>query len=429
MAWQDRLRESAYTGASGKRLPFLFEESQEEFTHKGTPVEISDADGSYTKPMGITSRRYPMKVILSGENYDAQANDFMDLLAERGEGVLEHPVYGRKSVVPVGLVRRTENLSNQANQAIIEVEFFETTGVLYSDKSQDSKFLQANAVDMADTAHAEQVLIDGVEITESPVYAAKYSSVKELAGATIGSIEQKSNINSESLDAGGYNSLTLNGFNASYSAISDSIDRGKSVLFADPLTLAMQTQKLISQPSNYSKGFNNRIDGYSTFLDKVLKTDPLTNEPTPATTEIDLAIVDLFASAGITSLAVSATKTEYQNRSDAVEMAEKLLEFSDKLSYYRDQSYLNVDKIDTGISWGEVQRAISISTGILIEQSFKLSQKRSVVLSSARSIIDLVYELTGAVDESLDEFISENDLSGDEIIEIKKGREIVYYVK
>ena len=50
------------------------------------------------------------------------------------------------------------------------------------------------------------------------------------------------------------------------------------------------------------------------------------------------------------------------------------------------------------------------------------------MLGHNRTIIDLVAELYGSVDDQLDFLISSNDLTGDEILELPKGREIVYYI-
>jgi len=49
-------------------------------------------------------------------------------------------------------------------------------------------------------------------------------------------------------------------------------------------------------------------------------------------------------------------------------------------------------------------------------------------LSRDRTIIDLVGELYGNIDDELDFFINSNNLSGNEILELPKGKEIVYYV-
>jgi len=71
---------------------------------------------------------------------------------------------------------------------------------------------------------------------------------------------------------------------------------------------------------------------------------------------------------------------------------------------------------------------VALTAGFLVEISFNLKQERRIILTRNRSIIDLVAELYGTVDDQLDFLISSNDLSGSEILEVPKGREIVYYV-
>ena len=54
--------------------------------------------------------------------------------------------------------------------------------------------------------------------------------------------------------------------------------------------------------------------------------------------------------------------------------------------------------------------------------------RRRVVLDRNRTIIDLAAELYGSVDDQLDFLINSNNLTGSEILELPRGREIVYYV-
>lgn len=84
--------------------------------------------------------------------------------------------------------------------------------------------------------------------------------------------------------------------------------------------------------------------------------------------------------------------------------------------------------IDTGSAYQQLQEAVAITAGFLVGISFTLKQERRLILDRSRTIIDLVAELYGSIDEQLDFFITSNNLSGSEILELPKGREIVYYV-
>ncbi len=56
-----------------------------------------------------------------------------------------------------------------------------------------------------------------------------------------------------------------------------------------------------------------------------------------------------------------------------------------------------------------------------------MAAERSIVLDRDRTILDLCAELYDEVDEKLDLIIDTNNLSGDEVFELKAGRRIVYY--
>ena len=83
--------------------------------------------------------------------------------------------------------------------------------------------------------------------------------------------------------------------------------------------------------------------------------------------------------------------------------------------------------VDTGETYLAMQNSTALAVGFLVELSFTLAQERRITLDRPRTLIDLVAELYGDVDSQLDFFIDTNDLSGDEIIELPAGREIVYY--
>lgn len=94
MSWQDRLAEAAYTSPSGVRQTFTYEDVIEEFSKKTAAFDFADADGTFIQDLGNTGKRYPLRVIFWGDNYDQEAAAFMGLLRERGAGRLETPIYG-----------------------------------------------------------------------------------------------------------------------------------------------------------------------------------------------------------------------------------------------------------------------------------------------------------------------------------------------
>ena len=72
--------------------------------------------------------------------------------------------------------------------------------------------------------------------------------------------------------------------------------------------------------------------------------------------------------------------------------------------------------------------SVTKAVGYIVSISFSLKTEKTIILTENRSILDLVAELYGELDDKLDFFINTNNLSGSEILELPRGREIVYYV-
>lgn len=85
--------------------------------------------------------------------------------------------------------------------------------------------------------------------------------------------------------------------------------------------------------------------------------------------------------------------------------------------------------VDTGRSYQTLQEVVALETGRLVRDSFTLALERQYTLNKPRSLIELVAQLTGSVDDQLDTFILNNNLSGSEIIELPAGRTVKYVVQ
>ncbi len=405
MSWQERLREAAYTSPSGTRLTFDYEQTSEEFDQLGGPFNFADAVGTYVQPLGRSGRRYPLRVIVWGDDYDTIATGWMAALAEQGQGLLEHPVYGRLDVVPVGTIRRRDDLVVRANQAIIEVEFFETIGLVYPTSSAEA-IGEINAlVEAAGAAQAAQLAEAGVldTATDRADFLSRYNAALDQVESQLGVVTEQ-----------------VEEAQRQFDAIGKSINRGIDVLIKDPLTLAFQTQQLINTPARMLGQISGRLDAYGNLFNSLL--GPTVERDT------QLYNTDLYVSGLTTATALSLSTTEYTRRPDAILAAEEILKQGDALAEWRDVNYIALDQIDTGGSWQATQELIATTAGALVALSFGLAQERRIVLGSARAIVDLSFELYGTVDSKLDELINDNELSGDEIIELPQGKEVLYYV-
>ncbi len=413
MAWTDRLQEAAYTPPSGIRLTFQYEDVRRIVVKKTAAFEFPDANGTFVQQLGHTGRRYPLRLFFSGTNYDLETDAFEKALLEDGIGKLEHPIYGTVNVVPFGQITRRDDLKTGGNQAILELVFWDTVGVVFPTAQVDLAGDTAAAVAAFNAAQAEDFVdglgdVDPLGLIELQDKYESFLDTTEDALRTIADTQE---------DVG-----------KQFDAIVSSINRGIDVLISDPLTLAFQTAIMIQAPARALTAIQARLSAYadlarSIFTDTT-ETDP---EAVPLSNE-ELRARDLYVMSYTTGSVVSSINAVLETRVQALTAAEDILDQFAEVITWRETAFLDSEQIDTGGTYQALQKAVALSVAFLIQVSFSLKQERRIILDRNRTIIDLAAELYGQVDEQLDFLIDSNDLSGAEILELPKGRSIVYYV-
>lgn len=414
MTWEDRLRQAAYTSPSGTRVTFDFENVSKEVDKKTGVFEFPDADGAYIPDYGTGARRYPLRVFIWGPNYDLEAQAFEDALLERGIGRLEHPAYGVIDVVPFGTIKQRDDLKTAANQAVIEVTFWKTTGLLYPSSQQDPASAVSSAIDAYNVAVSQE--FEDVTSLDSAVEQATFKNSYEAA------------LNSART---GLQTVadTQDDVRKQFDNIYNSINTGIDVLVAQPLTLAFQTTLLIQSPARALTSIQARLDAYANLATSIISGDGAVVSPGYDSTNSNAFHTnDLYASTYVTGSVVSIVNNTFETKPAALAAAEFVLQQLDDVVAWRDANYESLAEIDTGTSYQKLQEAVALAAGFLVEISFTLKQERTLVLDRARTVIDLVAELYGSIDDELDFFINSNNLTGSEILELQRGREVVYYV-
>ena len=156
MSWEDRLLAATYTSPGGVATSLDYEDVRKSIERKGTAFNFADANGTYIQERGHAGNKYPLRVFFWGEDYDLAAAAFEATLLEPGTGKLEHPIYGTVDVVPFGEITRRDDLKTSANQAIIELTFWETTGLLYPSSQDDPGASVLSAVTEYNAAIADE---------------------------------------------------------------------------------------------------------------------------------------------------------------------------------------------------------------------------------------------------------------------------------
>lgn len=414
MSWEDRLKDAAYTSPSGERITFLYEDVSRSFDKKTANYEFPDAKGTYVQDNGSTGRKYPFTAYFSGEDCDQQADAFEEALSETGRGKLEHPLYGTVDVVPFGTITRNDNLKTAANQSIVEVTFWETIPLIYPIPQTDpasevlddvrglADAIGVNVADKLDIFSPEAierfktttlVLIGNVQTV-----IGKATQIKDQVTAKVSEITAR--------------------IDSIVTATSETADLVRQNI-ADSMNDIMD---LMALPSTVQTSIKSKINDYRDMISNIIS--PLF----PDNSEPDFLSSEAVVESIVGGLIVNVVESEFDTQGSALESAEDLLEVLDEVTTWTENTSEQVGLVDTGESYQRLQEAVAFTAGYLVEISFTLKKERRVVMTRSRSIIDLAAELYGQVDEILDFFITSNDFSGSELLEVPRGREVLYYV-
>ena len=416
MPWQDRVRPGAYTSPSGRRFEYDFEDVRLTLPKKTTAFDFPDATGTYIQDKGTRGLRLPLRMFLSGADYDLVAKDFLNALAEVGTGILEHPAYGTFNVVPFGDIARKDNLKTAGNQAVFEVEFWENNDIIFPASQQDG--LSKARIRINDNIAA---------------LAAQFS-----AGLNLNTAQKRSSFRATYLQQLSKTSTALTAVAADddvilqrFKDIQDSIETSIELLLDEPDTLSQQTTRLITVPAQANAGAVAQVNGYTQVVNSVLSSSTAVRTANVSGVNQNLYQSDLLFMVNSVIGATTATlNAKYETKTEAVSAAMAILELFYATGAWIDDSITALNIIDPGAAYQKMLDAVSLAAGYLVQFSFSLKQERSIVLVRTHTIIDLLSILYGPenVEDNIDFMIKSNSLTGSEILELPIGRTIKYYV-
>lgn len=444
--WRDRLKDGVYTSPVTKtQIKFDFTDVSRGFDIRGTAFDFPGVNDSYVQQSGYSSRKYPLVCYFGGKNCDINATAFEATLLEPGIGKLQHPIYGTIPVIPFGAVERNDALATASNQSVVTVTFWTTVAAIYPSSQSNAQNEFANALAAFNAAAAAQFSSGAPNLSKIGDALAAIATIKKFLKKVRGALAKVSDSVASIRKAEGAAFAAING--------------GMDVLIGQPLQLALQISNLIQAPGKALTGLESRLDAYAALADTIFGDSSANPGRALSAGSVLLAhqtqvandfhISSLFALSAVSGTLVSAMSqpissgsqglspaaSTFSTRSQVVAAAAAVLDQFDALIAWRDQGYadlgtVNTDanfQIDTGEAYQALQAAVALTAGYLVNASFSLIPERAIVLTRPRTIIDLAAELYGSVDDKLDLLISTNNLSGDEILELPKGRRVVYY--
>jgi hypothetical protein len=443
MAWTEEISEAAYTSPSGKRIVFNYEPGVEKSTSLKTSENVfPDLDGAEIQSLGLGGRKFPMTAIFSGENCIKDADEFEEILCERGYGELEHPVYGKHVVVPTGDIGRSDNLVSGANESKVKITFSETI----SDRTfPDSDISAVDTLDQAMESYEEAAVSSFLEMVEidSIEDEIQLQNTLEVQSDTlfkgVEKIAEKSNDLQEKQEL----LQELQNMKDSVSNWTSKID----TISPNLENIARTLIQAVRLPSKIIIGALAKIEAYASIIKDLInnvKKDPvglnaIANQFAATSSMVGALVASLGFGAAYTAFLGSVSGSSsgssskslaggFKSRSDVLSISSSIRSyFEDYVSYMDSQTDKNAF-VDTGESYSALLETVVASIQVLEAVSFSLSSTRTLTLSEDRQLLELLTELYGKDGfDKVDEFITDNALTANEIAIIPMGREVRYY--
>jgi predicted RNA-binding protein Jag len=417
MSWKDRLQPAAITTPDGKRYEYQYQAVEKTIRNKTSKFTFSDRPGSKVQNFGVGEVSIPLTMYFAGGDYDLTARDFEKSAALPGYCILEHPMYGVLNIV-IEELSRVDDLVARGNQAVFTLTITET--IIDDIPASDKKALNT-ALSGIDNS--------GAIIGEN--YQAKYNSavLREQAKTRFADFVDDLAERFEAVKK------VSDDINTAAQEAEDYITSNIDDLLGVPSTLIQSINTLIRIPARSTASVTARVSAYVSTIRSTIDSITGTVADVFNRREEAQGIITSCLSSTAEAL-LSPADGDYLKKSDITSQINTLTSL-----YYEVQNYLDEQEqssVTAGLAYrysvpseliNNIRNIISQTNGYLLKLCMNLKQERRITTTQVWDIVTLCYKLySGKVDDYLDFFIDTNELTGDELINIPVGREIVYYV-
>ena len=436
-------RNLAYTSPKTKtRLEFPFDgELSDSVDHNLGSFQFAGQDGTYHQDNSLNTGDYSFTLLIDDqEQLNIIRSIFNEKKTEDSVGKLEHPdpTLGTFPVVISGISYK-QNTTKKSGVASITVTFLrDIPNLLGAEIESSSASATASAIDKMNIDQANE-FANSVDLSTGAGLAAMINSTKDVVSNAHAKLRSVST---------GVDKVTILFENLAFDILSNVDD-----LAREPFNLARQMQNLIQLPMLAVNQARDRITAYTKFVnDTVAFTETQENEFAigSASGKNILSVAGLTALAGISAINYSAVSTEsislseiktgavtikegYLSRPQILETIQSVLNnalnvttiLSEKASLFGAETFFT-QYFDYSI----LNKTIVANTvKNLNNRIFNTTREVTFTTEIEVSIIEWCNRLYKSVElTTLNFFKDTNNIHGDNIFLVEKGKEIIYYV-
>lgn len=398
MTWLDRLEntELEIETGDGQIYKPLWLNAIRNLNYNTEGFDFVGVDGTYVSREEQSGDQFPVTLFFQGENCIEEAEAFQISAKDKRPWKLKHPFFDNQLVQPLNLQ------FDYSDYNVVKI-----TGTLW--KTITTKFPE-DSEDVSATIVVRKSNLDAdtLNFIFNTVLDPEIGLITPL-GKAISGIEQAFNDLAQAANA--------------TKELKDKVRTASGALqniLNDLTAFTSSLIDLVNFPFLIAANIESSIDGFKTALNSLIDIFDPSDTQESIFAEVCLTALVSAASAQF----VNPGDSDYETRSDVANAEDTLTDlYDDSLGYFDDNGY--VQNADLALSLDAI---VNISRANLFDQAFDAKQERSILIGKDSDPVNLAHSYFGPGDDALNEFIRINTLSLSEHLEIKKGREIIYFV-
>jgi len=407
MSWIEKIKEGIkITTGDGEIYEPLYILSSKSIDYNVAEFNFPNVNGTLVKVGNKRGTRHSLRIIFQGEDHLDVSDRFEKSCLDKRPWTISHPFYGQLLVQKTSLQFNPEGL----NTMVITGEFIETITDDYPKTSIDPKdFAQQQAIDTA-SVNAES--FSEAELTPS--------DINEL-GNDVNDLN----------DAFGTPDISESAFNE---FINDFNDTKTKILDAaeEPLAAANAIVSYISAVARFEVPIAIRLQILLEQFQKLSFGISLLETPTEKKKYETLA-GSVFTT--MANTAVNPTDSDYKTITEVTSVIDQLVDVNNTyIANLNALQTINGGDINSYVPNFTFANNLSILFNFVLSHLFVIAidaqQKRVVTLTEDSNVILLAHRYYGLTvdDSTIERFMNQNNIGINEIMNIEKGREIIYYV-
>lgn len=405
MSWIDRVNHKLIIRTGDGRAYYpLWTNATKEIEYNISEFDFPDVDGTLVKRGNVKGAKYTLQIVFQGEDHLDVAKSFEISARDKREWTIQHPLYDQIIVQPASMT--IDNTKDNVSQfTCLVIETIEDDNPRSVTDEQSQLLLDREAMNAS--------YLDAYEFT--------YIKTNESNNLLIDNVDSVYNEGKKVIDDDESNDIFVNFYNEAHAALVDNV--------STPVQQALKVQNFINSLANLPINVQSRINAYTSMFNAL---------PLVFTTKSERVVYENNAGMMISSMAISAATPltgNYLSRIQVILVIDILYTYLNlyltKLDELQSTNYSSPDSyVPDPQSLFNLTSLVNKTIASLFKIALGAKQERIIYLDKSSNLILLTHRFYGldVDDANLEMFKNTNSIGINEILNIKKGRRIVYYI-